>query len=112
MQPSADQHGPAVTTALSLAVNDFAPIIRAEENFIGVRRFMLTIDGHTTVRELLTEHPGAYDVLVSRGMCEDCKENPPPVPLEHFAEKHCGGDLDNLIEQLRAAISQDNAPQG
>ena len=71
---------------------------------------MLTIDGKTTVRELLTEHPDAFDVLVSDGMCQDCKDNPPPVPLEHFAQKHCGGDLKKLIEQIESAIHLDDSP--
>lgn len=65
---------------------------------------MLTIDGDTTVRELLTEHPGAFDVLLSHGMCQDCKDDPPAVPLAHFAQKHCGGDLENLIDQIEATV--------
>jgi hypothetical protein len=70
---------------------------------------MLSIDGNTTVRELLTEHPIAFEVLVSHGMCQDCKDNPPLVPLEHFARKHCEGELKNLIEQVEAAIHDDNS---
>ena len=67
---------------------------------------MLNIDGSTTVRELLTKHPGAFDVLASHGMCQSCKDNPPPVPLAHFAHKHCDGDLQNLINELEAAVGQ------
>ncbi len=65
---------------------------------------MLTLTALTTVRDLLAAHPQAFDVLVSRGMCEDCKADPPPVPLGHFAAKHCGGDLSGLIEELGRAI--------
>jgi hypothetical protein len=70
---------------------------------------MLIIDGNTTVRELLTVHPNAFDVLVSHGMCQDCKDHPPPVPLEHFAKKHCDGDLLSLIEQVEAAIHDNDS---
>ncbi len=69
---------------------------------------MLDINGATTVRDLLTNYPGAFDVLVSHGMCRECKVNPPPVPLEHFAQKHCGGNLKGLIEQIEAAINNKN----
>ncbi len=68
---------------------------------------MLNIDGNTTVRDLLTAHPGTFDVLASHGMCQSCKDNPPPVPLEHFASKHCGGDLTGLIKQVEATIHAD-----
>ena len=71
---------------------------------------MLTIDRDTTVRELLTEHPAAFDVLVSHGMCQDCEDDPPPVPLEHFAQKHCDGDLKSLIEQVEAVIRRTDSP--
>ncbi len=70
---------------------------------------MLAITGSTTVRELLTAHPIAFDVLVTYGMCRDCKNNPPPVPLEHFAEKHCDGDLKKLIEQVQTVIHHDDS---
>lgn len=71
---------------------------------------MLNINGNTTVRDLLTEHPSACDVLVSHGMCQECKDNPPPVPLEHFAKTHCDGHLKNLIEQVEAAIRREDSP--
>ena len=71
---------------------------------------MLNIDGNTTVRDLLTEHPNTFDVLVSHGMCQDCKDDAPPVPLEHFAKKHCGGDLKSLIEEVEAAIHPNDSP--
>lgn len=69
---------------------------------------MLKLDPTTTVRELLTNHPEVFPVLVSRGMCEDCKTDPPPVPLGHFAAKHCDGDVDTLIADLERA--RGNAP--
>jgi len=65
---------------------------------------MLELNSDTTVRNLLTTYPEVFDVLLSHGMCEDCQRNPPPVPLGHFANKHCGGDLDNLIAELRTTI--------
>jgi len=65
---------------------------------------MLAIDGNTTVRDLLTTHPETFPVFVSHGMCEDCKADPPPVPLHHFAGKHCAGDLPGLIRELHSAI--------
>lgn len=65
---------------------------------------MLNIDGNTTVRDLLTTHPNAFGVLASHGMCQSCRDNPPPVPLAHFARKHCDGDLENLIKQVKATL--------
>ena len=64
---------------------------------------MLTLDGRTTVRELLNSHPDAFEVLQGHGMCADCKAHPPPVPLDHFAGQHCGGDLASLLEEIRSA---------
>lgn len=64
----------------------------------------MTLNEYTTVRELLTAYPAAARVLLKHGMCEDCQTHPPPVPLGHFARKHCGGDLPGLIEELRQVI--------
>jgi len=61
----------------------------------------MTIDESTTVRDLLAAHPETFDVLLVRGMCADCRFNPPPVPLGHFAEKHCGGDIEGLLGELK-----------
>ncbi len=61
---------------------------------------MLNIDGDTTVRDLLTRHPSAFEVLASHGMCRSCRDSPPPVPLRHFAARHCNGDLDGLVRQI------------
>jgi len=64
---------------------------------------MQTLDGNTTVRELLIAHPQTFEVLVARGMCEDCRTDPPPVSLHHFAQKHCDGNLSALLADLEAA---------
>jgi hypothetical protein len=65
---------------------------------------MLSLEASTTVRDLVTTHPEAFSVLLKHGMCEDCKADPPPVPLGRFAAKHCGGDLSGLIEELGRVI--------
>ena len=66
---------------------------------------MMSIDASTTVRELLAAHPEVFEVLVARGMCADCRSDPPPVPLGHFAEKHCGGDVDGLLDEVNRAMA-------
>ncbi len=70
---------------------------------------MLRIDATTTVRELLTAHPQAFSVLLSHGMCEDCRDDPPSVPVRHFAAKHCNGNIEGLLEQLRRSAGVDYA---
>jgi hypothetical protein len=60
------------------------------------------INPQTTVRDVLRQYPAAVDVLLRHGMCADCRQDPPPVPLDHFARKHCQGDLAGLIAELRA----------
>lgn len=65
---------------------------------------MLEITENTTVRELLTTHPDTFAILLDRGMCADCEAAPPPVPLRHFADKHCGGDVTGLIRELNEAV--------
>ncbi len=67
---------------------------------------MLAITASTTVRELLAAHPEIFAVFLGHGMCEDCKADPPPVPLQHFAQKHCGGDLAGLLAELEEAIGK------
>ncbi len=62
---------------------------------------VITIDKATTVRELLTAYPNTFPILLNKGMCSDCESAPPPVPLSHFADKHCGGDIQGLLEELR-----------
>lgn len=58
----------------------------------------------TTVREVLTAFPQAAEVLLRHGMCADCQESPPPVPLHHFATKHCAGDVVGLIKELEPFV--------
>ena len=65
---------------------------------------MLELNESTTVRDLLTAHPEVFDVLLGHGMCADCQADPPPVPLGHFAMKHCDGDLEGLIGEIRVAF--------
>jgi hypothetical protein len=65
---------------------------------------MLELTAQTTVRDLLTVHPGVFPILLRHGMCADCQANPPPVPLGTFAAKHCAGDLAGLIAELQAAV--------
>lgn len=68
---------------------------------------MLNIQPDSTVREILTTHPNTFDVFLRHGMCADCQNDPPPVPLHHFARKHCGGRIDALIEELMSVIGHD-----
>jgi hypothetical protein len=65
---------------------------------------MQAIHANTTVRELLTTFPQAFGVLAAHGMCADCKEDPPAVPIRHFAQKHCGGNIDGLLAEIHAVI--------
>lgn len=65
---------------------------------------MITIDETTTVRELLAAHPNTFSILLNKGMCADCEAAPPAVPLSHFADKHYGGDIQGLLEELRCAV--------
>ncbi len=58
----------------------------------------------TTVRDLVHTHPEAFTVFARHGMCDDCRKSPPPVPLAHFAKKHCDGDVMGLLDELQAAI--------
>lgn len=65
---------------------------------------MVALNESTTVRDLLTAHPHVFNVLLRHGMCEDCQADPPPVPLGHFARKHCGGDVEGLLGEIREAL--------
>jgi hypothetical protein len=69
----------------------------------------LTITADTTVRDLLSAHPELFSILERHGMCPDCKDDPPPVPLHHFATKHCGGDVDGLIRELHGVAGPSSA---
>lgn len=54
----------------------------------------------------MTAYPQTFGILRSHGMCEDCKTNPPPVSLHHFANKHCAGDITGLLAELTATIEK------
>ncbi len=79
----------------------YALVVRKHD---GARTLMHMLDANTTVRDLLSSHPQAFDVLVAHGMCADCKADPPPVALQHFAEKHCDGKICDLLAELQAVI--------
>ncbi len=64
----------------------------------------MELNGQTTVKEMLETHPEVFPVMLAHGMCEDCKQAPPPVPLSHFAQKHCEGRIEALIEELKSAM--------
>lgn len=68
---------------------------------------MSSIDENTTVRELLSSYPDTFQVFLRHGMCEGCKSDPPPVPLHHFARKHCGGNITGLLDEILEAIATD-----
>lgn len=67
---------------------------------------MQSVDGNTTVRDLLTAFPQAADIMIAHGMCADCKSDPPPVPLHQFAKKHCDGNLPGLLDELGAVLNR------
>ena len=72
----------------------------------------MQINGTMTVQDLLLKHPEAFDVLQGHGMCASCKKDPPPVPLQHFATKHCNGDLPSLVKEIEAAIAESRPRNG
>lgn len=65
---------------------------------------MIRIDEQTTVKDLLAAHPEVFPVFLRHGMCADCKDDPPPVPLSHFARKHCGGNFAVLLREILEAL--------
>ncbi len=69
---------------------------------------MAEFNADTTVRHILTTYPQAFAVFESHGMCEGCKADPPPVPLNQFAGRH-GVALPRLIEELNAATGAGDA---
>lgn len=71
---------------------------------------MTVIHSFTTVQDLILAYPQAFDVLARHGMCESCRLSPPPVPLEHFARKHCQGDVRGLLAELQAVGVTTRAP--
>lgn len=65
----------------------------------------MQITEQTTVKDLLSAHPEAFPVLQRHGMCADCQDDPPPVPLGHFANKHCGGNILGLLREIHQALA-------
>lgn len=57
------------------------------------------------VCDVLRRYPAAWAVFERHGMCADCKQSPPPVPLRHFADKHCQGRISEFLEELREAVN-------
>ncbi len=55
------------------------------------------------VCDVLREYPQTWDVFLRHGMCEDCKTSPPPVPIQHFVDKHCDGQLESFLAELGGA---------
>ncbi|MBI1388827.1 MAG: hypothetical protein GC154_10315 [bacterium] len=56
------------------------------------------------VCDVLQRHPEAFSVFERHGMCEDCRQSPPPVPIAHFAEKHCDGRVEAFISELSECV--------
>ena len=52
------------------------------------------------VRDVLSNHPETWEVFERHGICCDCRKSPPPVPLQHFVDKHCEGRMDEFIQEL------------
>lgn len=65
---------------------------------------MTRIDEQTTVRDLIQAHPEVFPVFREHGMCEECQQDPPPVPIAHFAKKHCNGNVVGLLHELHQAM--------
>lgn len=65
---------------------------------------MMTIGPETLVCDLLSRHPEVFDVFERHGMCEDCREFPPPVPIQYFAEKHCQGDVQGFLALVQERL--------
>jgi len=58
------------------------------------------------VCDVLSNHPAAWAVFERHGICADCRQSPPPVPISHFVEKHCEGRIDEFLEELNAAAGK------
>lgn len=56
------------------------------------------------VCDVLKEYPVVWSVFERHGMCDDCKASPPPVPIQHFVDKHCNGDLEMFLGELQVAV--------
>ncbi|MGI6456886.1 MAG: hypothetical protein ACOX5R_14875 [bacterium] len=56
------------------------------------------------VCNVITNHPEAFTVFERHGMCEDCKMDPPPVSISHFANKHCEGRIEDFLRELNEQV--------
>lgn len=56
------------------------------------------------VCDVLSQYPATWPVFERHGMCEDCKASPPPVPVQHFVNKHCNGKIAEFLGEIHAAI--------
>jgi hypothetical protein len=65
----------------------------------------MDIGPETPVCDLLAEHPQVFEVFERHGMCADCRVAPPPVPLQHFVDKHCQGDLAGFLREIEARLA-------
>jgi hypothetical protein len=63
------------------------------------------INAETLVSDVLSQHPTVWDVFLRHGMCSSCQESPPPVSIQHFVEKHVGGDVNQFLSELTEAIN-------
>jgi len=57
------------------------------------------------VCDVLAKYPQVFSVFERHGMCEECKQSPPPVPLALFASKHCNGEIEKFLEELAGAVN-------
>lgn len=56
------------------------------------------------VCDVLAKYPQTWDVFIRHGICEDCRQSPPPVPVSHFANKHCNGRIEMFLQELTNAV--------
>ncbi|MGC9329044.1 MAG: hypothetical protein ACP5I1_15520 [Candidatus Hinthialibacter sp.] len=57
------------------------------------------------VCDVLDKYPAAWPIFERHGMCEDCKQSPPPVPVHHFVTKHCNGNIDAFLQEIHETVS-------
>ena len=57
------------------------------------------------VCDVLANHPKTWLVFERHGICADCRQSPPPVPIHHFVDKHCEGRIDEFLQELREATA-------
>ena len=56
------------------------------------------------VCDVLTNYPQTWDVFIRHGICKDCQQSPPPVPVMHFVNKHCGGQIELFLQELKNSV--------